>query len=118
MDVQFDMADDVTVLTPSGNLVASETSSFNAQMKKLVENDARFVLLDMSRVTFMDSSGLDAVMAVCKHAASSGGIFACAALPDNIQKVFRITWADHKIPIAATRSDGLLMIRELRHDQG
>ncbi len=117
MDVTIEMADDVAVLIPSGNFVASETESFNAQIAKLVENMIRYMLLDMSRINFMDSSGLDAIMSVNKQVTNGGGIFACAALHDNVQKVFRVTWADQKIPIVATRSAGLQMIQELRADK-
>ena len=117
MDVLFETADDVTVLIPVGNLVASETDSFNTQIAKLVDDTTRFIVLDMSRINFMDSSGLDKVMALSKLATNSGGVFVCAALPDNVLKVFRVTWADQRIAIAATRSDALLMIQGLR-DKG
>lgn len=117
MNVTIEMADDVAVLIPSGNFVASEIESFNSQMAKLAENNIRFMLLDMSRINFMDSSGLDTVMSINKLTTNDGGIFACAALHDSVQKLFRVTWADQKIPTAATRSDGLLMIQELRADK-
>lgn len=117
MDVTIEMADDVAVLIPSGNFVASETESFNAQIAKLVENKIQYMLLDMNRINFMDSSGLDAIMSVNKQATNAGGIFVCAALHDNVKKVFRVTWADHKIPTLATRSDALQMIQELRADK-
>ena len=114
MDVTIEMHEDVAVMIPVGNLVASEINSFNSQVKKLVENNIRFVLLDMSGTNFMDSSGLDAVMTINKHATGSGGLLACAALRDNVLKVFRVTWADQKIPVVATRSDALMMIQELK----
>ncbi|OGT95877.1 MAG: hypothetical protein A2X80_08110 [Geobacteraceae bacterium GWB2_52_12] len=117
MDVKIEMTDDVAVLIPAGNLVASETDSFNLQIAKLIENNILFMLLDMSRINFIDSSGLDAVMAVRKLVTNGGGIIACAALNDNVLKVFRVTWADQKISITTTRSDGLRMIQELRTAQ-
>lgn len=118
MDMRIEMDDDIAVLIPAGNLVASVTDSFNAQLEKLGVNEFRFVILDMSRINFMDSSGLDAVMSIKKRAISRGGIFVCAALQDNVQKLFRITWADQKIPVAATRLEGLQMVKGLRTDQG
>ncbi|MEI6206673.1 MAG: STAS domain-containing protein [Desulfuromonadales bacterium] len=115
MDIKIEMDDDVIVLIPEGNLVASETEDFHSRIEKLAVYNVRFVLLDMGHITFMDSSGLDAVMIISKHVTDGGGVFVCAAPHDNVLKVFRITWADHKIPIAATRADGLQMIRELRN---
>ena len=114
MDVTVETHEDVAVIIPVGNLVASEINSFNSQVKTLVGNNIRFVLLDMSGITFMDSSGLDAVMTINKHAIGNGGLLVCAALKDNVLKVFRVTWADQKIPVVATRSDALMMIQELK----
>ncbi len=114
MDMKLEMDGEVAVLIPEGNLVASKVESFNSRIEMLVGKDFRFVLLDMSRIDFIDSSGLDAVMMFNKRATGGGGILVCAALKDNVQKVFRVTWADQKIPVAATRSDGLQMMRELR----
>lgn len=117
MEMRIEMDGDIAVLIPAGNLVASVTDSFNAQINKLVGTDFQLVLLDLSLINFMDSSGLDAVMSINKRASGCGGLFACAALQDNVQKLFRVTWADQKISVAATRAAGLQMIRKLRADQ-
>jgi anti-anti-sigma factor len=112
MDFKIEMANDVVLLIPTGNLVASETESFKGQVEKLIEKKFLFVLLDMSKIDFMDSSGLGSVIAVNKLITSIGGIFVCAALQEGVQKVFRVTRADQKIPVTATQSDGLMLIQE------
>ncbi|MEI6206672.1 MAG: STAS domain-containing protein [Desulfuromonadales bacterium] len=114
MEFKIEMANDVVVLVPSGNLVASETESFKSQVEKLLEKKFRYILLEMSRIDFMDSSGLGSVMAVNKLVTGIGGVFACFALQEGVQKVFRVTRADQKIAVAATLSDGLLLIQERR----
>lgn len=117
MDFKIEMANDVVLLVPSGNLVASETESLKSQVEKLIEKKFRLILLDMSRIDFMDSSGLGSVIAVNKLVTGAGGVFVCAALQEGVQKVFRVTRADQKIAVAATQSDGLLLIQE-RKSQG
>ena len=112
MEFKIEMANDVVVLVPTGNLVASETESLKSQVEKLLEKKFRFILLDMSRIDFMDSSGLGSIIAVNKTVTAAGGVFACAALQEGIQKVFRVTRADQKIAVSATQSDGLLLIQE------
>lgn len=114
MDFKIEMANDVVVLIPSGNLVASETELFKSQVEKLIEKKFRFILLDMSRIDFMDSSGLGSVISVNKLVTGAAGVFACAALQEGVQKVFRVTRADQKIAVTATQSDGLLLIQERR----
>lgn len=112
MEFKIEMANDVVVLIPLGNLVASETELFKSQVEKLMEKKFRYILLDMNRIDFMDSSGLGSVIAVNKLVTGAGGVFACAALQDGVQKVFRVTRADQKIAVAATQSDGLLLIQD------
>jgi anti-sigma B factor antagonist len=112
MEFKIEMANDVVVLSPTGNLVASETEAFKAQVEKLIEKKFRFLLLDMSRIEFMDSSGLGSVIAANKLLIASGGVLACAALQEGVRKVFRVTRADQKIAVAETQSDGLLLIQE------
>lgn len=116
MDFTFETADDVVILLPTGNLVASEAERFKSHLEEMIHANTRYMLLDMSLIDFMDSSGLDAIMAINKRAAAAGGIFACAAPKENVHKIFRITWADQKVPLAPTRLDGLQMIKELRAD--
>jgi len=112
VEIKTEMINDIVVLNPIGNLVASTIEQLKAQVEKLLEKKFDFVLLDMSRVDFMDSSGLGSVFAVNKLVANAGGVFACAALQDNVLKVFKITRADLKVSVAATRSEGLLLIQE------
>ena len=51
------------------------------------------VILDLSRVEFLDSSGLGAVVAVLKEVGSDKG-FALAGLTATVEKVFRLTRMD------------------------
>ena len=114
MDFKIEMDNDVVVLIPNGNLVASDAELLKSQAEKLMEKKFRYLLLDMSRIDFMDSSGLGSVMAVNKLVNAAGGVFVCAALREGVQKVFRVTRADQKIAVAESHSDGLLLIQQRR----
>lgn len=114
MEFKIEMANDVVVLSPTGNLVASDTEVFKSQFAKLIEKKFKHILLDMSRIDFMDSSGLGSIIAVNKLVSAADGVFACAGLQDGVQKVFRVTRADQKIAVATTQSDGLLLIQDRR----
>lgn len=112
MDFKIEMANEIVVLLPAGNLVSSETEAFKSQVEKLMEKKFRFILLDMSRIDFIDSSGLGSIIAVNKLVANAGGVFACAALQEGVKKVFRVTRADQKILVTETGSEGLLLLQE------
>ncbi|HBG07162.1 MAG: hypothetical protein A2075_08225 [Geobacteraceae bacterium GWC2_58_44] len=112
MEIKTEMVNDIVVLNPVGNLVASSVELLKGRVEKLIEKKFRFVLLDMSRIDFMDSSGLGSIIAANKLLSASSGALACAALQEGVRKVFRVTRADQRIALAETQSEGLLLIQQ------
>ena len=111
MEIKTEMVNDIVVLNPVGNLVASSVELLKSQVEKLIEKKFNFLLLDMSRIDFMDSSGLSSIIAANKLITADSGALACAALQEGVRKVFRVTRADQRIAVAETRSEGLLLIQ-------
>jgi anti-sigma B factor antagonist len=62
-------------------------------MRELTQNLAKRVILDMSRVNFLDSSGLGAVVASMKALAPERKL-ELSGLTPTVQKVFRLTRMD------------------------
>lgn len=82
------------VVTASEDRIdAAGAIRFKEAMRSLVGGDARRVVLDLSRVTFIDSSGLGAIVAVMKLMGPDRRL-ELAALTPNVQKVFRLTRLD------------------------
>lgn len=73
---------------------------FKDRMRELVDTPARTVVLDMSEVTFLDSSGLGAVVAVMKLLQPARKL-ELAALTPVVEKVFRLTRMDTVFTIHA-----------------
>lgn len=112
MEFRIEMVTDVVICTPVGSLVASEAEEFRESVARLLGKKFGNILLDMSRIDFLDSSGLGAVIAASRQVAAAGGVFACSGLSDATRKLFRMTRADQKLAVAETRSDGLLLVQE------
>jgi len=66
---------------------------FKDRMRELTQGDAPRVVLDLTRVAFLDSSGLGAVVAVLK-ALGPARKLELAGLSPSVQKVFRLTRMD------------------------
>ena len=79
---------------------------FKEKMRDLATRAPRRVVLDMSRVTFLDSSGLGAVVAVMKLLGPEHQL-ELAALTPTVEKVFRLTRMDSVFVIHAGLPDGL-----------
>lgn len=93
-------------------LDAAVALGFKEAMREAAEQPGSPVLLDMSQVDFLDSSGLGSVVAAMKLLGPGRALELCA-LTANVAKVFRLTRMDSVFtlhdrvpPVAALRRDG------------
>ncbi|MBE0504238.1 MAG: STAS domain-containing protein [Desulfuromonadales bacterium] len=113
MDIKLEMDNDVIILKLIGSLVASSAAGLKKQTVKLIEKKYRFILLDLGKIDFIDSSGLGACIAINRDLVASLGTLACAGLNENVQKVFRMTRADQKILIFDDRHAAVNALTEM-----
>jgi anti-sigma B factor antagonist len=96
MDLSSDTAGDLLVVQVNEDRIdAAGAIQFKEAMRDFIRRapDRRRVLLDLSRVGFLDSSGLGAVVAVMKML-SPGQKLELAGLTPTVEKVFRLTRMD------------------------
>lgn len=112
MEIKLEMDNEVIILKLIGSLVASSAEGLKEQIAKLMEKKYRFILLDLGKVDFIDSSGLGACIAIKRDLAATNGILVCAALNENVRKVFRMTRADQKILVFDARQEAVNALLE------
>ena len=112
MDIKLEMDNEVIILKLAGSLVASSAEGLKDQIAKLSEKKYRFILLDLVKVDFIDSSGLGACISSNRDLVASNGALACAGMNDNVRKVFRMTRADQKILVFAARQEAVNSLLE------
>jgi len=71
---------------------------FKERMREILQQPSARIVLDLSRVGFLDSSGLGAVVAVMKLAGPERPL-ELAGLTPTVQKVFRLTRMDQVFTI-------------------
>lgn len=86
-------ADVVVVRVNAERIDAGVAISFKERMRQMLVHPSPRVILDMSRVTFLDSSGLGAVVAVMKML-DKDRVLELAALTPPVERVFRLTRMD------------------------
>ena len=79
---------------------------FKDKMLELTQHDAKRVILDLSNVEFLDSSGLGAVVGSMKQLGRSRTLD-LAGLTPTVEKVFRITRMDRVFRIFANTEAAL-----------
>jgi anti-sigma B factor antagonist len=63
----------VTVVAPKGRLDMASASSFRERVLQLVQSGSTHLVIDLGEVSFVDSSGLGAIIGGLKVARQAGG---------------------------------------------
>jgi anti-anti-sigma factor len=101
-DVQVHAADDQQTLVMSGELDLPSVGWFETSVRCACTTTASSLVLDLREVTFMDSSGLRAIIAAGRACAQHGLEFLLIPGPPEIQRVFELTGVAESLPFEAT----------------
>lgn len=94
MSLTSTMTDSAQIVTVNAERIdAAIAIQFKEEMRSETETDAVRVILDLSEVKFIDSSGLGAIVAAMKQL-GSGRKLDLAGLTPMVDKVFRLTRMD------------------------
>ena len=107
MDLATEDIGALRIITVSAARIdAAVAIQFKDRMREIVKVPARRVLLDLSRVAFLDSSGLGAVVAVMKLIGPERKLELVGLTP-TVAKVFRLTRMDTIFTIHPALPEGL-----------
>ncbi len=109
MEISVERAESYAVLKPEGRLNMVAAPRLRSAIERLVQDGSTRVVLDLSDVSFMDSSGLGAVIAGLKRARQAGGDLRLAGAGEQVQTVMRLTNLDRVLrphPTVADAVDG------------
>lgn len=77
------------------------------RLTSAVEDGADYVVLDLSRVTFMDSMALGVLLGTLKRLRSRGGELRLVVPNTDLRRIFEITLLDQVFTLDATRHEAL-----------
>ena len=102
MNLSTEMQGDLLIVQVLENRIdAASAIQFKDRMREIGQTPSARVMLDMTRVAFLDSSGLGAVVAVMKLMGPARKL-ELAGLTPTVVKVFRLTRMDTVFTIHAT----------------
>lgn len=94
MKIEAENIDDILMLTPCDHIIdASSAPDFKGQMTAWIQEGNVRILLDLSFVEFIDSSGLGAIISLLKLLAGKGDICLCG-IRDQVMSLFKLTRMD------------------------
>jgi len=83
----------------TGELDLSTTDKVEHELARVEGEGAATVALDLSRLTFLDSSGLRVIVSADKRARRENRRFVVVRGPDTVQRVFSITRLDEQLDL-------------------
>ncbi|APE44838.1 anti-anti-sigma factor [Sulfitobacter alexandrii] len=111
MEVSIKTEDDFCVITLRDRRIdAAVALDFKETMRRATRDGPAHIILDLGSVTFIDSSGLGAIVATMKFLAPNRSLILAGMTPP-VDKVFRLTRMDTVFAIHATVDDALAMQR-------
>ncbi|MFI5683017.1 STAS domain-containing protein [Streptomyces sp. NPDC051636] len=103
---QHTTADHVRVLAPAGEIDHTTAGTFR-QALTTEDGCVRHTVIDFRHVTFMDSSGINVLVAADNAARNSGGWLRLAHTPRPMLDLLHIVGLDDVIPLYPTLNEAL-----------
>ena len=89
---------------PDGELDVSSSPELREELSRLVAAGHKLIVMDMTKVSYMDSSGLGALVAIHKTLAPQGSLALVACRPA-VERVLRFTQFDRLLEVYRTFED-------------
>lgn len=98
---------DVSVVSARGEVDVFTAPDLDTELDALIAAGGARLVVDLSDVAFLDSTGLGVLVKALKHAREAGGWLHLVVTSDRIRKIFEITGLDASIPIFDTAQDAI-----------
>jgi len=92
MSLNIKEYNDITVIGVKGNLMGGpETVAIHEKVKELIENDSKKIIIDLSKVKWMNSSGLGTMMGCLTSLKNAEGELKLCGVTEKVQSLFMMT---------------------------
>ena len=119
MEVSVEQKGTVAVVKVSGVVDLSKSPALRERMLALVREGCKGLVIDMSGVKYLDSSGMATLVDMLNRLEDKGGNMVVTGLPKEMRQMFRITHLDQRFDFA---EDAGIAIEKMKkatgNDQG
>ena len=111
MQLEQRSADDALIVTPlEERLDARVATDFKERMAELIASGNSKIVLDLSKVEFIDSSGLGAIVSSLKRMGGRGDLVVCG-LQETTMTMFRLTRMDRVFQVFGSEQQAVSALR-------
>jgi anti-sigma B factor antagonist len=107
MTVGVETVEGGVVISPQGRLTVVSTPQLRTEVSNRIEAGDRLIIVDLSQTTFVDSSGLGALVSCLKSARQAGGDLRLVAPTEQVSMVLKLTNLDRILQPRASVEEAL-----------
>ncbi|MFC1500119.1 STAS domain-containing protein [Candidatus Zixiibacteriota bacterium] len=108
MQIKHVTSGDVAVLHLQGKIMGGpDATSLHEKLHELIETGTRSVVIDLTDVDWMNSSGLGILIGGLSAIRKSGGDLRLASVTEKIEEVLRITKLDRVFDVYGSTEDAV-----------
>jgi anti-anti-sigma factor len=97
LEIETEVGDGLVRLALRGELDLSSVTKVEDELKRVEADGPGVIVLDLSRLTFLDSTGLRCLVTADQRARESGRRLVLVRGPDPVQRVFAITRLEERL---------------------
>ncbi len=94
MKIEFHEKENYTIASLEGELDIESSGNFKDEAENKISNGYANMIVDLSKVAYVDSSGLGSLIALQKDARLNGGGLAIVGASEQIRRTMEITQLD------------------------
>lgn len=98
------MQESIRVLEPKGILDGTGGNQIRQEVTDILEAGVETILIDLANISFMDSSGLGAIVATLQRVRTKGAKLYLCSLNDQLRIIMELTKMDQVFDILPDRS--------------
>ncbi len=107
MKIESKEIEGISIITPIVQRIDVTTcEEFKNEIATLIQQGKRTILLNLSKVNFIDSCGLGALISIFKSLTDKGWLGLCEATP-NVADLFKLTRMDRLFDIYSSEKDAV-----------
>lgn len=103
LEIELVSRDDGLNVVVSGELDIGTVPDLVVALRRAEASDAAMIAVDMSHVTFVDSTGIHALIAADLRSRRNGNRLRFTAGPEQLRRLLRLTGADRRLAFLAER---------------
>ena len=107
MNIEETKIGETRVIAPDGHLDAQTEEEFQYSVMRNIQDGELSILLDFSKLEYISSAGLRAILIVAKKQKENGGKLGVSGLQPNVAEVFSVSGFDKIVDVYSDLNAGL-----------